>query len=281
MKKVVSALLAMALSLSFTACGKEEEKPESNMTVPMLTEAAVPMLTEAPQLPQLTEAPTEATSETNDEPPLELATPIPEVNAVPEETAAQEEKTDAAEAATEAATEAPAETTAPSASGPDLSGIQGVSGSIVNAAKVNVRKHPSVKAEQVKQLEQGAKVTVYEVLERDNAYWAHTNEGWIAKQYVKLDGDLPEPDPRLGVHGEVFNTWKVNVREDATVSSKKTAELAKGTMVTVYETKTVAGMKWGRIDEGWVSMQYIKLPAGKVPPEAGETAKTNSDNTVG
>lgn len=273
MKKVITAALAMVLSLSFTACGKEEAEAPTEVTVPMLTEAVVPMLTEAPTLPPLTEAPTE----TQEEPPLELATPIPEVDAVPEETTAEEKQETPAETTAETTPETTEEASSSSSSGPDLSGIKGVGGKIVNVQRVNVRKHPSVKAEQVKQLEQGATVTVYEVLENDNAMWAHTNEGWIAKQYVKLDGPLPDPDPALGVHAKVYYTQKVNVRKEPSISSEKVAELARDTMVTVYETKKVGGAEWGRIDEGWVSMDYIKLPAGKVPPVASE----DSNKTVG
>lgn len=257
MKKLISAALAMALSLSFAACGKEEAEPQMEVTAPMLTEAVVPMLTEAP-----TTAPT--------------TPPTMPTLAIPEETLAVETVEETLASAPEESAPPALETLPPqeNTSSQDLSGIAGVEGTISGTYKVNVRKQPSVKSEKVTELKQGEKVTVYEVLEQDNAMWAHTNAGWIAKQYVKLSGPLPEPDPKLGVHGEIYFTQKVNIREEPSVSSKKVTELTRGTMVTVYETKNNLGKNWGRIDEGWVSMDYVKLPAGKVPPVAGETNKT-------
>ena len=253
MKKILSAAMAMVLSLSFAACGKEEPEPTFAVTVPMLTEAPETEVTLDPAFETLSQ-----------ETGLSLADPEPvETQSETQAPAAEETEAPPEE------TEAPAETL-PTPS--NLEGIQGVGGTIYNTGRVNVRKAPSARSDLVKTLDGGARVTVYEVIQRENAKWAHTNYGWIAQQYVKLEGPLPDPDPRLGIQGTVFNTETVNVRETPSVSAKKTAVLKRNTPVTVYETKTLLGMQWGRIDEGWVAMKYIQLPKGKVPPEAGDTS---------
>ena len=69
------------------------------------------------------------------------------------------------------------------------------------------------------------------------------------------------------VQGTVCNTDYVNVRSGAGVSNPIATTLAKGTVVTVYEQKTVDNALWGRIDQGWVAMSYIDL-----------SAKTNTGN---
>ena len=51
----------------------------------------------------------------------------------------------------------------------------------------------------------------------------------------------------------------VNVRSGAGVDKSLVTTLANGTNVTIYETTTVLGKEWARIDQGWVCMDYVKL----------------------
>ena len=50
----------------------------------------------------------------------------------------------------------------------------------------------------------------------------------------------------------------LNVRADATTSSKVVAFLYKVDKVEVSETKTVGDMLWGKTGKGWIAMQYTK-----------------------
>ena len=71
--------------------------------------------------------------------------------------------------------------------------------------------------------------------------------------------------------GVVTNTEEVNVRKNPGVRSDLATRLKRGTKVTVYETTVKDNAVWGRIDEGWVYMFYVRLdekkPAAK--PEGG------------
>ena len=69
------------------------------------------------------------------------------------------------------------------------------------------------------------------------------------------------------VKGTICNTDSVNVRTGAGVSNALATTLTRGTVVTVYEQKTVDNALWGRIDQGWVAMSYVDL-----------SAKTNTGN---
>ena len=59
--------------------------------------------------------------------------------------------------------------------------------------------------------------------------------------------------------GTIVNADEVNVRSAAGVANAKVTTLKRGTPVTVYEQKTVDSALWGRIDQGWVAMQYVDL----------------------
>ena len=63
------------------------------------------------------------------------------------------------------------------------------------------------------------------------------------------------------VKGTICNTDSVNVRTGAGVSNALATTLTRGTVVTVYEQKTVDNALWGRIDQGWVAMSYVDLSA--------------------
>lgn len=69
----------------------------------------------------------------------------------------------------------------------------------------------------------------------------------------------PTTEKEVGEPGKVVNTNSLNVREKPGASSKLVTTLKGGTQVTVYEQITYYGSKWGRIDQGWVSMSYILL----------------------
>lgn len=61
------------------------------------------------------------------------------------------------------------------------------------------------------------------------------------------------------VKGTIANTDKVNVRKAAGVNNPVVTTLTRGTVVTVYEQTTVNNAAWGRIDQGWVALNYVNL----------------------
>lgn len=67
---------------------------------------------------------------------------------------------------------------------------------------------------------------------------------------------IPEPETVWGT----VNTDKLNVRtEPSTDSPAQPNKLAIGTRVEILETRVVGDVTWGRIENGWVKMNYITL----------------------
>lgn len=135
-------------------------------------------------------------------------------------------------------------------------------------------------------MRKGDKVTVSERILYGTSIWGrmtvNKKEYWGNMANVTLDSEVVEPAPTTpsasttpttpatpavpetpaasaSAAGTIVNADKVNVRSGAGVGNAKVTELARGTKVTVYEQKTVDDALWGRIDQGWVAMQYVDL----------------------
>lgn len=86
---------------------------------------------------------------------------------------------------------------------------------------------------------------------------------------VALVADVPEAaepvtepatEPEeVGMKGTVANTNVLNVRANAGIGNTAIGSLNRGDSVTAYQKASVAGVYWLKVDNGWVSSQYISL----------------------
>lgn len=70
----------------------------------------------------------------------------------------------------------------------------------------------------------------------------------------------------------VTDTAGLNIREEPNTSCKIVGSLAYGTQVTVLETKTVDGYVWGRIDNGWIRLDFTDYQAPSQPSDPPQTS---------
>ena len=129
-------------------------------------------------------------------------------------------------------------------------------------------------------LQNGARVEILERKSVNGVIWGRISKGWIMMQYVKLD-NTENSDSDTGNSGNTgsnagdndssdtgstttktgtvtLKSSTLNVRAGAGLGYKVVGYLVNGAKVTILETKVVDGMTWGRISNGWVSMDYIK-----------------------
>ena len=73
-------------------------------------------------------------------------------------------------------------------------------------------------------------------------------------------GDTPAATEAPAAAGEkkTVTSKTLNIRKEASSKSDLVGSLKKGDVVTVYEQKKVGSQYWGRIDNGWVCMDYVK-----------------------
>lgn len=108
----------------------------------------------------------------------------------------------------------------------------------------------------------------------------------------ETEATIPETtEKEVGEPGKIVGANFVNVREKPGVTSDRVTRLAYGTKVMVYETVTHDNAIWGRIDEGWVSMEYVLLdsvansyyynhgPKPTTEPTEAETAPTETGDS--
>lgn len=163
--------------------------------------------------------------------------------------------------------------TEPEPSEPENTSVMGT----VTGSDLRIREGAGTSYKTVGFFQKGDRVEILEQTTVGSMNWGRTEKGWISLTYVKLDETVKEPVPEettpeqtepeetqpnqpetTTVTGTVTAT-ELRVRENAGTSYKTLSVLKKGAKVEIYETKTVNGMTWGRISDGWISLSYVNL----------------------
>lgn len=171
-------------------------------------------------------------------------------------------------------------TTAANASGDTMSVKVTVTGN-----SVNIRKGAGTNYASVKQVNKGYTLTITQTKAAGGYTWGKSSEGWIALKYTNYTAvsggntgsgntgsDSGTTENKVIATGKVAVNTKLNVRKGAGTGYAVVTTLSNGTSVNIYETKQVGSVTWGRIDKGWISLEYVKL-------DKQEEEDTNSGNT--
>ena len=162
-------------------------------------------------------------------------------------------------------------------SGSDTGSSEKTSGT-VTGSNVNVRSGAGTGYSIVGRKNSGETVTVYERKTSGGLNWGRIGDNqWICLAYVRLESsgtETPQPgsesnssvsgDGTTAVQntGTVNSTTGLNVRSGPGTGYARIKTLSPGTAVSIYEYRTVDGVKWGRIQTSqWVCMTYVTLSA--------------------
>lgn len=116
-----------------------------------------------------------------------------------------------------------------------------------------VRSGAGTNYEVVSSYEEGDEVTI---LETRNG-WGRTDEGWVSLKYIDFDNSSnssSDSSDSVGT-GTVMAEGGLRVRAGAGSDYKVVSGLEYGDRVTILETKN----GWGRINAGWISLDYIDM----------------------
>ena len=141
-------------------------------------------------------------------------------------------------------------------------GSNGCTGVVTAAAGLNVRSGPGSNYDRVKTLAKGTKVTVKERIKIDGTYWGYASGGWICMDYVDVDGETNTStgnDTTTTTGNGTVTSNGLYIRSGAGTDYDTVGSLKKGDRVTIQETQTVDGVKWGRISQGWICLTYVKM----------------------
>ena len=151
-----------------------------------------------------------------------------------------------------------AQTTTPETTVPETTTPKTEESTLTGKVKVSdalsVRKGAGTTYAVVKYLYNGTKVTITEVKEVSGTKWGYMGSGWICMDYVVLDQQTSENS------GDVKTVTAdcLNVRASASTSAKIVGYYYQGAKVTITETTTAGGIKWGKTSKGWICMDYVK-----------------------
>lgn len=145
-------------------------------------------------------------------------------------------------------------------------------GTVISSGNLFIRSGPSTGYAPVGYASSGARVSIYEIQNVGNARWGRISSGWICLTYVRLDSEPVDPtpvDPSTYTVGTVIGN-NVNVRSAPSTGSDIVGKKNYGNEVRVYSQSYNAGAYWGRIDEGYICMNYVQLGTTPVDPTEGQ-----------
>lgn len=105
----------------------------------------------------------------------------------------------------------------------------------------------------------------------DGAVWGQFDKGWLALMYTDFAGAAEAPafdasTAAVIAKGTVTCDTYVNIRKDAGTANAVVATVTNGTKVSIFEKKTVSGRSWGKLENGWICLDYVSME-GETPDE--------------
>lgn len=129
---------------------------------------------------------------------------------------------------------------------------------VVSGTQLNVRSGPGTEYDSVGSLNKGDSVNILERIKIGKTTWGCTKTGWVSMDYVDTDGKGVETTTDGAGSGKVIGDT-VNVRSGPGTDYEVIGSVKFGDKVTISETSTSDGVKWGKIGKGWISMKYIEM----------------------
>ncbi len=144
--------------------------------------------------------------------------------------------------------------------------VSGKIGTIIGADSVRVRSTGSLSGKVVGSIKLG---TTVNILGEKNGWYkidystGNDSDSWVYGQYVEVkDGTVESGSASTngtGV-GIIANTYGgVNVRASAGMNGALKGKILPGTQVNILETMTVGATQWGRVEQGWICMDYVQI----------------------
>lgn len=136
----------------------------------------------------------------------------------------------------------------------------------VIADELLIRSGPGTNYSILGYLTEGTAVTVTEKKSGGALEWGKISKGWICLNYVQLNGNVTTTPstpstPSTAVTGYANVQDWLRIRTGPGTNYEIAGFLGPREKVTITERKKVGSVEWGKIANGWVSMDYIVLEA--------------------
>lgn len=128
----------------------------------------------------------------------------------------------------------------------------------ITADKLRIRSAPGTDSTIVGFCYQNEAVLISQRVLVGSAYWGKTSKGWISMDYVLIESSGAVSQRPAESKTKTVIADCLRIRKDAGTNHKIVGFLYDGDKVTVLETKNVSGTVWGRVDKGWICMEYVR-----------------------
>ena len=134
---------------------------------------------------------------------------------------------------------------------------------------LNIRREPTQNSDRVGGYNYGDRVTIVETSNN----WGRTDKGWVAMNYVYIEGTKGNNS----CNGVVIGNG-LNVRSGPGTNYNSVNSLNFGTRVNILQRITIGETDWGCINGGWISLNHVYID-GTEGEGAGEgTCNGNNVN---
>ncbi|MBQ8834068.1 MAG: SH3 domain-containing protein [Oscillospiraceae bacterium] len=175
-----------------------------------------------------------------------------------------------------------ASTSGGSSSGSTATGY--ATGFVHSDINLNVRTGPGTTYPKVTSLAPGTEVRIYEQELNKGMIWGRIDQGWVCMSYVTMMSTGGSTGDTGSTEGSVMGTiarcfYAVNVRSAPGTGNALVGKILVGSRVEIYEQRQYGSTMWGRVDQGWISMDYVLLDS-ELPPADGNTGSTGGTTTT-
>lgn len=130
----------------------------------------------------------------------------------------------------------------------------------VSANGLRLRGGPGTGYDVVGSLANGQTVKILEQFTYGGTTWGCTKDGWVSMDFIDT-GDTSdnddEDDDDEGRYATVTGS-NLNIRSGPGTEYATVGSLTRDEVVTILDTTTVDGEVWGKIRQGWISMDYVE-----------------------
>lgn len=154
---------------------------------------------------------------------------------------------------------------------------------------LNVRSEPSLTGTVVTTLKTGTPVGILCSETKDGTTWAYISfdganaTGWVMAEYLSTSEDSAAVPQDTEESTPATVSGPLNVRSEASLTSRSIAMLETGTQVRILYSENVNGTIWARIscDEpsviGWVVAEYLNTTENEIAPTVADSTQFPDD----
>lgn len=135
---------------------------------------------------------------------------------------------------------------------------------VVKIDLIRIREEPTSSSELVGHIAKGEQIYILKIVEtEDGKTWGQIENGWVFLDYVSLY-DIAGKENYGQQNGTVVISGSpLNVREGPSSVFAVVGYLNNGDRVTISQETVINGVRWGKIKDGWICMDYVLLDKDK------------------